>query len=237
MMNFKLAIFFIIAMGLVAVPASSYEEKALPENPNWSVRLKKFSKYQDDKLQEYHQKAVEDMKASAGKANMVLENKLAEVIEAQAKIDKSKLTLKEEEALNAKIKVENEMMKKEILSQKEVLDDLIKHFELTGLLKNLGSNKNIDKNQLGLSAVLIDDCAVYDYKRILHWQFFVQTLLDLNEIGNKTRNKELYNSTGDALKIAYDIERTVVNETMQGASAYSLLDKGTKIEIRWRIFI
>ena len=115
MMNFKLAIFFIIAMGLVAVPASSYEEKVLPENPTWSVRLKKFSKYQDDKLQEYHQKAVEDMKVSAGKANMVLENKLAEVIAVQAKIDKSKLTLKEEEALNAKIKVENEMMKKEIL--------------------------------------------------------------------------------------------------------------------------
>ena len=231
MINFKLVILFIIAMGLVAVPASSYEEKPLPENPTWSVRLKKFSKYQDDKLQEYHQKAVEDMKVSAGKANMVLENKLAEVIAAQAKIDKSKLTLKEEEALNAKIKVENEMMKKEILGQKEVFDDLIQHFKLTGLLKNLGSNKNIDKNQLGLAAILIDDYAAYDYKRILHWQFFVQTLLDLNEIGNKTRNKELYNSTGDALKIAYDIERTVVNETMQGASAYSLLDKGTKIEV------
>jgi len=229
MPKFMIMTILIVTIGFIPVPASSYEEKPSPENAMWVVRLKRFSKYQDEKLQEYHQKAVECMNVSAKKANMLLENKLAELIATQAKIDKSKLTLKEEEALDAKIKTENDMMANAILFQKDKFNDLIEFFNQTGLLKNSQGNKESD---LGLlAAILIDDYAAYDYKRILHWQFFVQTMLDLNEVGNKTRNKELFKSSGDALKIAYDIARPVVNEIMKGASAYSLLEKGTKVEI------
>ena len=228
MPKFIIMTILIVTIGFIPVPASSYEEKPSPENEMWVVRLKKFSKYQDEKLQEYHQKAVECMNLSAKKANILLENKLTELIATQAKIDKSKLSLEEEEALNAKIKTENGIMIKAILFQKVNLNDLIENFNQTGLLKNLQAGNNSD---LRPAAILIDDYATYDYKRILHWQFFVQTMLDLNEIGNKTRNKELYKSSGDALKIAYDIGRPVVNEIMKGASAYSLLEKGTKVEI------
>ena len=132
MPKFMIMTILIVTIGFIPVPASSYEEKPSPENAMWVVRLKRFSKYQDEKLQEYHQKAVECMNVSAKKANMLLENKLAELIATQAKIDKSKLTLKEEEALDAKIKTENDMMANAILFQKDKFNDLIEFFNQTG---------------------------------------------------------------------------------------------------------
>ena len=163
-------------------------------------------------------------------SRMDFELKGKDLRESLGKAKKKKITLEEEEELEKKTANAIKSIDKERDLALAELSKAIESFNKTGLFPVTGDSKLFNNLKNDTRQVLIDIYAEYDYKRILYWQFLAQTTLDLEEIGNITRDRNLYSEAKLRLKRLHDVDQVkLVYQTFTGAMIYSVLKNGTGI--------